>query len=302
MIAAKPNLSTARLGALLLLLSAVTVGAAEAASAPQTVSFPGHGDSAPELVGYLFMPEGPGPHPAVVMLHGRGGPYSAKVNAGCTQVGAGQPASPCNATSLSPRHLDWGHHWAEQGYIALHVDSFGPRGRAHGYGRGTHGLPEREAVNERTVRPLDAEAALAYLLTRPDVQPGHVMLQGWSNGGSTVLNVMFRQARAPAGVPRFRAALAFYPGCGKQALLPPQAPDVPLQVFLAEDDEEVSPTTCRERLGRLAAPGLALQTYPGATHGFDSPGAHQEVPGNRLAREDALRRSTALFEAAARAP
>ena len=63
--------------------------------------------------------------------------------------------------------------------------------------------------DERTVQPLDAEGALAWLRDRNDVAPGRIFLQGWSNGGSTALNTMIRQG-AKGG---FRAALAFYPGC-----------------------------------------------------------------------------------------
>jgi carboxymethylenebutenolidase len=123
--------------------------------------------------------------------------------------------SPCNAATLSKRHQMWGEFWAAHGVLALLPDSFGPRGQAHGFGRFTHDDPDREDVNEKTVRPLDAEGALAYLRGRADIDARHVFLQGWSNGGSTTLNVMIRQG-ANEG---FRAALAFYPGCGKEALL-----------------------------------------------------------------------------------
>ena len=138
----------------------------------------------------------------------------------------------------------WGEYWAAHGYVALLVDSFGPRGRAHGYGRFSHDDPDRDAVNERSVRPLDAEGALAWLRARPDVAPARVMLQGWSNGASTALNAMYRQAAGTSTAPsaRFRAALAFYPGCGSKALISERyAADAPLWVFLGSDDEEVSP-------------------------------------------------------------
>ena len=196
----------------------------------------------------------------------------------------------------------WGEYWAEHGYVALHVDSFGPRGRAHGYGRGTHGEADRDDVNERTVRPLDAEGALAFLLQRSDVQPGRVMLQGWSNGGSTTLNVMYRQVQAgqAPGKPRFRAALAFYPGCGPTALLSQRyQADTNLWVFLGSDDEEVSPKVCADVLKRASAPqGLIDVTlYSGATHDFDDPGkSRQSVAANQMAHDDALRRSAALFD------
>ena len=265
-----------------------------AADEPRTTHFPS-ADGHTELVGYVFEPAGPGPHPAIVMLHGRAGPYSSDVNAGCTRVAPGHE-SPCNAATLSRRHLMWGAYWAAHGYVALLVDSFGPRGRGHGYGRFTHDDPDRDAVNERTVRPLDAEGALAWLRTRADVTPGRVMLQGWSNGGSTALNTMYRQATGAGADPsaRFRAALVFYPGCGPKALLSEHyRADAPLWAFLGSDDEEVSPTLCAKVLRGAAQ----VTTYAGATHDFDDPGnARQSVAANRAARDDAMARAAALLD------
>jgi len=281
--------------------AALGISAVGTAGAPQTVYFPS-ADGKTELVGYVFEPAGGGRHPAIVMLHGRAGPYSSNVNKDCTKVGRGV-ASACGAKTLSKRHVMWGEYWAAHGYVALHVDSFGPRGRAHGYGRATHDDPDRDAVNERTVRPLDAEGALAFLTQRSDVQPQRIMLQGWSNGASTTLNVMYRQAeagQAPARH-RFRAALAFYPGCGPAALLSQRyQSDSNLWVFLGSDDEEVSPKVCADVLKRASAPrGLIDVTlYNGATHDFDDPGqSRQSVVANRAAHDDTLRRSAALFDA-----
>ena len=271
-----------------------------ATAAPQTVHFPS-ADGTTELVGYLFEPAGAGPHPAIVLLHGRGGPYSANVSSGCTSVAPGQ-ASPCNAATLSKRHAMWGDYWAAHGYVALLVDSFGPRGRAHGYGRFTHDDPDRDAVNELTVRPLDAEGALAWLAARTDVTPARVMLQGWSNGASTALNTMQRQAAGGSKALRFRAALVFYPGCGPKALLSQHpAFDAPLWAFLGSDDEEVSPETCAKVLARASGGPVAVTTYPGATHDFDDPGkARQVVAGNRAAKDDAMTRAAALLDAVGR--
>ncbi len=136
-------------------------------AAPDTVFFPS-ADGSTEIVAYLFKPQTPGPHPAIVMLHGRGGPYSANVNQGCTLVSRASPSA-CDASGLSKRHMMWGQYWAERGYIALLPDSFGPRGKAHGFERFTHDDPDRDDVNEKTVRPLDAEGALSWLRSQRDV-------------------------------------------------------------------------------------------------------------------------------------
>jgi dienelactone hydrolase len=267
----------------------------DARAEPETVYF-ASADGQTQLVGYLFAPQSAGPHPAVVMLHGRAGPYSSNINEGCTLV-ARNNSSPCNASSLSKRHAAWGVYWADHGYLALLPDSFGPRNKGHGFGRFTHGDPDRDDVNERTVRPLDAEGALKYLQSRKDVAPGRIFLQGWSNGASTALNVMYRQASLPSG--GFRAAVAFYPGCGPRALISQDYKSVsPVTVFLGSDDEEVSPAVCHRVLDSAKNNGspIGVVDYAGATHDFDDPGEkRQSIEANRIAREDVLRRASGLF-------
>ena len=201
---------------------------------------------------------------------------------------------------MSKRHQSWGEYWAAHGFIALLPDSFGPRGKAHGFGRHTHGEPDRDDVNERTVRPLDAEGALKLLQARNDVTAARIYLQGWSNGASTTLNVMYRQAQAngQGNSSGFRAAMAFYPGCGPAALLTRDyRTSAPVTVFLGEDDEEVSPETCHRVLDPAAKRSpIEVVEYDDATHGFDDPGKKkQRIPGNQDAREDVLERAAVIF-------
>lgn len=261
---------------------------------PQTVYF-GSTDGSTQLVGYLYRPQTAGAHPAIVLLHGRGGLYSSNDNAGCTDVSPGI-ASSCNAATLSKRHVMWGEYWSARGYLALLPDSFGPRSKAHGFGRFTHDDPDRADVNEKTVRPLDAEGALAWLRGRNDVIGSRIFLQGWSNGGSTALNVMIRQGSTGG----YRGALVFYPGCGPKALLSPVvSTTAPLAMFLGAEDEEVSPTICQQvaEQSRQAGTGIDLMVYPGATHDFDYPiPRRQSVPANQAALNDVLDRAIATVE------
>ncbi len=145
-------------------------------------------------------------------------------------------------------------------------------GDVSGFGRFSHGDSDRDDVNEKTMRPLDAEGALEYLRRRDDIVRDRVFLQGWSNGGSTALNVMIRQGTRADG---FRAALAFYPGCGREALLAPKImTSAPITMFLGSDDEEVATTLCQQVAQRSieSAPPVSVAFYPGATHDFDDPG------------------------------
>jgi dienelactone hydrolase len=191
------NKSSLRLTTLLVMYCALGGPARSAAlAAPETVKFPSL-DGRTELVGYLFAPSGAGPFPAIVMLHGRAGSYSALKRGTYT------------AATLTMRHRMWGEFWAARGYVALHVDSFGPRGYPDGFPK--HSYDARPAeVSEQFVRPLDAYGALAYLRSRPDVIADRIGLHGWSNGGMTLLSALGRNApgakeRDPA--PPNRAAL-----------------------------------------------------------------------------------------------
>ena len=281
------------------------VGSAVNDAEASTVYFPS-GDGKTELVAYVFKPSGRGPFPAIVMLHGRAGPYSANVNAQCTFVRRGE-RSACNADTLTKRTKMWGDFWAERGVLAIAVDSFGPRGKGHGFGRDTHNDPDRESVNELTVRPLDAEGALDYLHQRGDIKAERIAVQGWSNGASTTLNVMYRQVTRTTRSPGFRQALVFYPGCGPKAILSTQSYEAgaPTTVFLGSDDEEVNPENCRKALAGARA-GLngsngkvEVVWYDGATHDFDDPGkSRQSVAANAQAKADSMARSSRLIDTA----
>jgi poly(3-hydroxybutyrate) depolymerase len=96
--------SVLRLLLLVLPISIVSLHAsgAEGQSA-QTVRFPSVKGEPLELVGLLRRPDGAGPFPAVVLLHGCGG----------------------NWRGMDTR---WGARFVRWGYVALSIDSYGPRG------------------------------------------------------------------------------------------------------------------------------------------------------------------------------
>ncbi|MDB5383971.1 MAG: dienelactone hydrolase, partial [Rhodospirillales bacterium] len=129
---------------------------------PGAVRPPGSGAMA-----MLHAPVGPGPHPAVLLLHGCSG--------------------------ITPTVRRWADRLAEWGYAALVPDSFGPRGVDNVCGQagraapGT-GSPDASRVPPR-LREEDAFAAAAYLRSRPDVDPARVSVVGFSHGGTTALFV-----------------------------------------------------------------------------------------------------------------
>jgi dienelactone hydrolase len=279
----------------LVCLPAVLLGAAPPPIPPiaERVSFPS-ADNTTMLVAYLFRPQGPHPArmPAVVMMHGRAGAYS--------EAAEGE----YDERTLSRRHQEWGHFWAEQGYLAVLVDGFGPRGYPHGFPKGSY-QNRPDSLNEVTVRPLDAYGALAWLRRRGDVIPDRIGLQGWSNGGSASLATMARPSAPGVASPTpesgFRGALVFYPACGlkgqfENGLLP----YAPVRVLQGSADEEVSPPLCQELVNKSRALGGDIEyvLYPGATHDFDDPGTERRSnPANVAAANDAFPRAANFFAA-----
>ncbi len=269
--------------------------AAAGPAGPETVHFPS-ADGTTSLVGYLYRPDGAGPHPAIVMLHSRGGPYSSLARGVYTSA------------TLSGRHASWARYWQEQGYVALLVDSFGPRGYPAGFPRGSYGQ-RPAAVSEQTARPLDAYGALAYLRGRGDVSGERVGLQGWSNGAMTALVAMSDATPGlahPTPASGFRAAVALYPGCGMEHVKDRWVRYAPVLMLIAADDDEVSPARCQELAARSGAGGAPLEVvvYEGAEHGFDDPGrSKQSRDANRRATADARSRARHFFQSnLARAP
>lgn len=160
---------------LVLFLFTATLNASVCAQ--ERVSFPGRGSVT--LNGKLYKPAGAGPFPAIVAMHGCGGPGGV-------------------------RDADWAARLQGAGYIVLFTDSFGSRGMGS-----QCNIRERDIKSKD--RAEDAFASAEWLARRPDVLKNKLGLLGWSNGGTAVLSAS-RSIRAPEGV-EFRQAVAFYPGC-----------------------------------------------------------------------------------------
>lgn len=240
-----------------------------------------------ELSALLFRPVGPGPFPAVVMLHGCGGFYTSQ-------------------GSVTASYRDWLDLLASNGYAALLVDSFNPRGH-----RSICAQQQRAILVSRE-RVEDAYAALHWLAGRQDVRADRVALLGWSNGGSgTLYSLLPGRLRAPG----FRAGVAFYPGCGALSRsTTPYRPYAPLLVLSGEADDWTPAGHCIDlaKIARSRGSAMEIVTYPGAHHSFDrinSPvrdrpdvrnpnrpgGRGATVGGHPEAREDAIRRTLAFF-------
>jgi len=133
----------------------IAVTIAVHAGAQQPVTFPS-GDATAQ--GILYLPQGAGPHPALIVIHEWWG-----LNDWIKQEAAG---------------------YAAKGYVALAVDLY--RGKvattpdlAHELSRG---LPQDQGVRDLT-------SALAWLEKRKDVKPSRIGAVGWCMGGGYALQL-----------------------------------------------------------------------------------------------------------------
>jgi dienelactone hydrolase len=225
--------------------------------------------SAEHIPATLLKPEGPGPFPALVIMHD------------CSGLGPRSGGAPGR----------WPRELLPRGYVVLMPDSFTTRGYPAGVC--TEPPPGRNAVRPvRRVR--DAYAALAQLRQLAYVDGRRVGLMGGSHGGTTTLATLVghdTDTQAPShGQPAgFVAAVALYPGCAarqgdwhvtRQAggtgpitgYVGVYRPSAPLLILIGEKDDWAPAEPCRRltRAAQEAGYPVAIKVYPDAHHSFDS--------------------------------
>jgi dienelactone hydrolase len=261
--------------------------------------------------GVLATPTSPGPHPAVLLLHGSGGLF---------RMPSVSDLGPCSPL-LEAQFERWARRLVALGIVVLMPDSFGSRGFCdyNDDPRQADAFPPIPGDTDGNARRLlarlyDADAAARLLAARSDVDPSAVSLLGFSNGASTAMLYAHHRLSAallefaqtaegqalgvgvpalPGPVPGLQRVIAYYPGCGFDGLLPFSTdvsdvveffyPASPLQVLHASLDPlldhcAITQTGTRELqadgyASEQGAPDhYAITVYPGASHGFDAAG------------------------------
>jgi dienelactone hydrolase len=193
----------------------------------------------------LYKPDGDGPFPVVIALHGCGG-----------LAGPSEP--------VQPRYRDWAEQLLKAGHAVLLPDSYGsrelgPQCRAH----------ERRVLARRE-RVADIMASRQWLLQQPWAERDRISLLGWANGASAMLWAVRPQPPSRKVDPDFRSAIAFYPDCRISSGLGWSA-RVPTLLLIGARDDISSPPACRQMVdGARGRSALArIVVYPGAAHDFD---------------------------------
>jgi dienelactone hydrolase len=236
-------------------------------------------------------PDGPGPFPAVVIMHD------------CSGLGPRSSGAPGR----------WAKELVARGYVVVMPDSFTPRGHADGVC--TTPVAQRRTDVTPVQRTHDAYGALAYARALPGVDGRRIGIMGGSHGGRTALTAMMapeRDSDPLAGEKRggFAAAVALYPRC----IADVYRPVAPVLILIGAKDDWTPAEPCRKlaEASRAAGQPVTIKIYPGAHHSFDSPRPERYVatrinpnaPGGRgattggdpVAWADSIREVAAFFD------
>jgi dienelactone hydrolase len=198
------------------------------------------------LLGQLFLPPGEQRVPAVLLMHGSGGVYSALLQ-----------------------------HWPallnQAGVAAFVLDRFGPRG-------------VRSTATDQSQVPLaadveDAFQALRLLASHPRIDPARVAIMGFSRGGTaawrTAVQKIVDAQQLPGGL-RFAAHVMVYSGGCAGAVRLVVRPGVftpqPQLWLHGEADNYAAIGPCQAYAQQIGAAGTPVEfvALPGAHHKFDA--------------------------------
>ncbi|NWG47405.1 MAG: dienelactone hydrolase family protein [Alphaproteobacteria bacterium] len=193
------------------------------------------------ILAHLFLPDKASSAPAVVVSHGLAGPKPV-------------------------RELAYGCWLAEQGHVALVLDSYGGRGMSN-RSDGVRALMVTEAM-----LLADAFAGLDALRRLPMVDPARIGLMGFSYGGMVTLLAAYEQIASVfrGEGPGFAAHVSFY-GCSIPRLDDPGTTGAPALILVGANDANVSLTRTRLIAGDLGRGGspVELHVLPEAFHQWD---------------------------------
>ena len=213
-----------------------------------------------DVVYQLHLPEGTGPFPAVVAMHGCSGLIGA-VKEGLT---------------------DWAVFFKQHGYATLLVDSFTRRNLSGGAVCSSISLLQQAW----DYRNKDAFNAYDYLAARSDISE-YIFILGQSNGASVaLLSATSEGQRLARSQHAFSGAIALYPWCGHMLNKNMQMLS-PALILIGEKDDWTPASSCRQLQGQRRHQGIQLKVYADAYHSFDLNIPMQSYKGHWLGRNQA---------------
>jgi dienelactone hydrolase len=160
-------------GSIQIVIAALTLTMTETLTfSAEMVTIKGAGQDT--VIARLTKPDGKGPSPAVILLHG--------------------------SIGFDKHYDDWAARLARWGYVSLLLDSFGPRGQS-------------SLSDPPSTRAQDICYAKSYLNQLPFVDPKRIGLIGWSQRGSSALAALCARLPSLQKDYPLRAVVTFYPYC-----------------------------------------------------------------------------------------
>lgn len=210
--------------------------------------------AAVEIGGTLSLPPGTGRGPAMVMVHGSGGVSDGREHA-------------------------WAKRLIGMGVAAFVTDSFRPRG--------VSSTAEDQSRVSTVSMVADAFNALKLLASHPRVDPSRIGIMGFSKGGQvSIYTALEPFRRAVAGNLRFATHVPLYPSCALP-YVSNQITRAPMLVLMGGADDYTPAAQCERYIEWFRGKGAPIRSivYPGAAHGFDSPGAVRRMDNVQAARD-----------------
>ena len=208
-----------------------------------------------DLGGRLYQPEGSGPFPALIALHGAGG--------------------------IFPYQLWWAKEISKKGFVVLFIDSYCTRGYLCVHDTDDND-PRRKKIMQawQKVSPrqrvMDAVGGYMFLSQKSNVKNDAIGLIGWSWGGSSALFALkvARRFSLPNG--GFKGTITFYPNL-KHLKGNPQWTRTgpigqPTLILYGKDDVLESVESYKELMAEENSALVSVVGYAGATRKFDELG------------------------------
>lgn len=191
--------------------------------------------------GELRIPQGKGPFPAVVLMHGSSG------------IGS----------NVDP----WVRQLNGDGIATFVLDSI--------TGRGFTQLGDQQDAVGRLNFIVDIYGALDILAHDTQIDPNRIGLIGFSRGGQAALYASLERLNKTwnkSGA-KFNNYVAFYPNCITKYIDDTKVENAPIRVFHGGADNYNPPDVCETYVERLKKDGadVEMTTYAGGHHGFDFP-------------------------------
>ncbi len=206
-----------------------------------TAAMPGQ-----DLRAKLFLPEGPGPFPVVIIA-----PGSLGLQLHHTQIAAAITDGSMAACAIDP--------FSTRSVVSTVV---------------------RQVQFSFAASAWDVLAAAEVLAARSDIDPARIGAQGHSRGGSAVLNAAsVHLAAAAAGTPKLVGVYAAYPWSGQQ-FLDPDVGTTRVRAIIGDRDDWCPPVQVQAHIHAIRASGgdATVRIVPGANHSFDRTTPLEYIP------------------------